>query len=249
MQKQFKAHFLICILMLQMIPVAIAQALDVPPLRSRVNDGAAMISPGMEVVLEAKLADLEKNESTQIVILTVPSLEGEPVEDFSIKVAEAWKIGQKGVDNGVLFLVSRDDRKVRIEVGYGLEGRLTDLLAGRIVQNEVTPAFRDGKFDAGFQRGVESIMLAVRGEYKAAPAKEKGGTPSLGLILLIILFIYFFIQITRGSGGGGPMIFGGGPGGGYYGGGSFGGGSFGGGGGGFSGGGGGFGGGGASGNW
>lgn len=248
MQKRFSALFLFCTLLVQLLPFAAAMALDVPPLRSRVNDGAGMISPQAEAALEAKLADLEKNESTQIVILTVPSLEGEPVEDFSIRVAEAWKIGRKGLDNGVLFLVSRDDRKVRIEVGYGLEGSLTDLLAGRIVQNEVTPAFKAGRFDAGFERGVEAILLAVRGEYKAAPAKEKGGSPSIGLILLIILFIYFFSQISRGSRGGGPMIFGGGPGGGYYGGGSFGGGSFGSGGG-FSGGGGGFGGGGASGDW
>jgi len=251
MQKRVSALLLFCALLVQLLPFAVAEALDVPPLGGRVNDGAGMISPQAEAALEAKLADLEKNESTQIVILTVPSLQGDPIEDFSIRVVEAWKIGRKGLDNGVLFLVSRDDRKVRIEVGYGLEGRLTDLLAGRIVQNEVTPAFKAGQFDAGFQRGVEAILLAVRGEYKAPPAKEKGGTPSLGLILLIILFIYFFTQITRGSGGGGPMIFGGGPGGGYYGGGgggSFGGGSFGGGGG-FSGGGGGFGGGGASGNW
>ena len=249
MQKRFSALFLFCTLLVQLLPSAAAMALDVPPLRSRVNDGAGMISPQAEAALEAKLADLEKNESTQIAILTVPSLEGDAIEDFSMRVVEAWKIGRKGLDNGVLFLVSRDDRKVRIEVGYGLEGRLTDLLAGRIVQNEVTPAFKAGRFDAGFERGVEAILLAVRGEYKAVPAKEKGGTPSIGLILLIILFIYFFSQISRGSGGGGPMIFGGGPGGGYYGGGSFGGGSFGGGGGGFSGGGGGFGGGGASGNW
>jgi uncharacterized protein len=246
MQQQFRALFFFCCLLAQFMPFSAVAAPDVPLLVSRVNDGAGMISPQAEAALEAKLADLEKNESTQVVILTVPSLEGEPIEDFSIRVAEAWKIGQKGVDNGVLFLVSRDDRKVRIEVGYGLEGRLTDLLAGRIVQNEVTPAFRAGQFDAGFQRGVDAILLAVRGEYKAAPAKEKGGSPSVALILLIILFIYFFSRISRGSRGGGPMIFGGGPGGGFYGGG----GGFGdGGGGGFSGGGGGFGGGGASGDW
>ncbi len=246
MQKQFRALFFFCCLLAQFMPFSAVAALDVPSLVSRVNDAAGMISPQAEAALEAKLADLEKNESTQVVILTVPSLEGEPIEDFSIKVAEAWKIGQKGVDNGVLFLVSRDDHKVRIEVGYGLEGRLTDLLAGRIVQNEVTPAFKAGQFDAGFQRGVDAILLAVRGEYKAAPAKENGSSPSVALILLIILFIYFLSQISRGSRGGGPMIFGGGQGGGFYGGG----GGFGdGGGGGFSGGGGGFGGGGASVDW
>ncbi|MCF8215492.1 MAG: TPM domain-containing protein [Chlorobium sp.] len=229
-----------------LLRVSSAYALDVPQLSGRINDLAGMISPEVEAALDTRLALIEKQESTQIVILTVPSLEGDPVEDFSIKVAEAWKIGQKGVDNGLLFLVSRDDRKVRIEVGYGLEGRMTDLLAGRIVDTDVVPLFRAGQFDAGFQKGVESIILAVQGEYKAAPAKEKRGTPSLGLLVLIILFIYFISQISRG---GGPFIHGGGPGGGYYGGGSFGSGGGFGGGGGFSGGGGGFGGGGASGNW
>ncbi|MBM3162429.1 MAG: TPM domain-containing protein [Chlorobi bacterium] len=217
-----------------------ASALEVPHLSGRVNDYAGMISPGTEAELEARLADLEKNESTQVVILTVLSLQGKPIEDFSIKVAEAWKTGWKGVDNGVLFVVSREDRKMRIEVGYGLEGRLTDLVAGRIVDNEVSPLFKAGRFDEGFRRGVESILLAVHGEYKEKPRAEENGSPSLFLVLLIVLFIYFLSQTTRGSGGGGPIIYGGGPGGGSSGGGFDGG---------FSGGGGGFGGGGASGDW
>lgn len=246
MYNRLKGLFILGALLLHFLPLDTALALDVPPLRGRVNDNAAMISSQMEAGLDAKLAELEKTESTQIVILTVPSLEGDALEDFSMKVVEAWKIGQKGYDNGVLFLVSRDDRKIRIEVGYGLEGRLTDLVAGRIVDNEVVPAFKAGQIDAGFLRGVESIVLAVKGEYKAKPSDEKGGAPSFVLLLLILLFIYFFSQISRGNGGGGPLIFGGGPGGGFYGGGSFGGGSSGGG---FSGGGGGFGGGGASGDW
>ena len=149
-------------------------ALDVPRLQGRVNDYADMISPATERTLNEKLAALEQSDSTQVVILTIPSLKGEPLEEFSIKVAEAWKIGQKGLDNGVLLLVSRNDRKVRIEVGYGLEGPLTDLLAGRIVDYEIVPAFKAGKFDQGFLQGVEAITEAVRGEYKAEPAKAGG---------------------------------------------------------------------------
>ncbi|NTW63038.1 MAG: TPM domain-containing protein [Chlorobiaceae bacterium] len=231
---------------MQFMPLCTAFALDVPVLNGRINDYAGMISETAKAQLETRLAELEKTESTQIVILTVPSLEGEIPEEFSMKVVEKWKIGQKGSDNGVLFLVSRDDRKVRIEVGYGLEGRLTDLLAGRIVDNDVVPAFKAGQYDVGFQRGVESILLAVRGEYKAKPKTGKGDVPVLAIVFLVILFFYFFSQISRGTGGGAPMIFGG-PGGGFFGGGSFGGGSSGGGG--FGGGGGGFGGGGASGDW
>jgi uncharacterized protein len=212
MQKRTAPILFFLSLLAMLVRVPSACALDVPQLTGRINDLAGMISPEVEADLDTRLAELEQKESTQIVILTVPSLEGDPIEDFSIRVAEAWKIGQKGVDNGVLFLVSRDDREVRIEVGYGLEGRMTDLLAGRIVDSDVVPLFRAGQFDAGFRKGVESIILAVQGEYRAAPVKEKKGTPSLGLLVLVILFIYFISQISRG---GGPFIHGGGPGGGF----------------------------------
>ncbi|MDT9546012.1 MAG: TPM domain-containing protein [Chlorobium phaeovibrioides] len=219
-------------------------ALDVPALSGRVNDYAGMISPAARRSIGAELERFETKESTQIVILTVPSLEGDSLEDFSIRVAERWKIGRKGSDNGVLLIAARDERKVRIEVGYGLEGSLTDLTAGRIVDNEMVPAFRAGRMDEGFALGVASIIKAVHGEYRAEPVgkKPRGGV-SGPLLLLIVFFFYFTSFFNRGRGGGGPFIYGGG--GGFYGGG---GGGFGGGGS-FGGGGGGFGGGGASGNW
>ncbi len=219
-------------------------AIPLPALTGRVNDYGAMISLQARADIEAKLQQLEATESTQIVILTVPSLQGDPIEDFSIKVAEAWKIGHKGSDNGVLLIVSRDDHKVRIEVGYGLEGKLTDLLAGRIIRDEIYPAFKAGQFDVGFSRAVDALIALVHGEYKARPQAKRGSKPSMPLLAIILLVIYFISQIFRGHRGGGLM--GGGMGGGFYGGG----GSFGGGGGGgFGGGGGGFGGGGASGDW
>lgn len=237
------------LLALLLLPSVCYCVLPVPALSARVNDYASMLSPQAKSDIEAKLQEFERQESTQIVILTVPSLKGDPMEDFSIRVAETWKIGRKGTDNGLLLIVSRDDRKVRIEVGYGLEGRLTDLLAGRIVQNEIVPAFKAGRFDEGFTKGVAAMIDAVRGEYKGSSAAEKNGdAPSIPLLLLILLifFFYWISQVRRGHGGGGFM----GPGapGGWYPGG------FGGGGGGFdsggfSGGGGGFGGGGASGDW
>jgi len=218
-------------------------ALEVPKLTGRVNDYAAMISAPAKAEIMAKLKQFAASESTQIVILTVPSLKGDPIEDFSIKVAEAWKIGQKGSDNGVLFIVSRDDHKVRIEVGYGLEGKLTDLVAGRIVRDEVVPAFKAGQFDAGFTKGVSSIIAAAHGEYKAKSKVERnGGKPSFPLLIIIFVIIYVIIHLFRGFFGGG---FGGGL---FGGGGNFGGGSssnddnF-------SGGGGSFGGGGSSGDW
>jgi len=228
------------------VPLRTLNAIPVPALTTRVNDYANMLSPQAKAEIEAKLQQLEAAESTQIAILTVPSLEGDPIEDFSIKVAEAWKIGHKGSDNGVLLIVSQADRKVRIEVGYGLEGKLTDLLAGRIIRNELAPAFKAGQIDVGFVRTVDALIAAVHGEYKAKPEAKRSSKPSFPLLTIILLVIYFMSQIFRGHrGGGGPMVYGG-PGGGFYGGGGFGGG----GGGGFSGGGGGgFGGGGASGDW
>ncbi len=240
-----RLKLLLLVALLQLVSFSSLLAIPVPALSGRVNDYASMISAPVRADIEAKLQQLEVAESTQIVILTVPSLQGDPVEDFSIRVAEAWKIGHKGSDNGVLLIVSRDDHKVRIEVGYGLEGKLTDLLAGRIINDEIVPAFKAGKFDEGFTTGVSSLIAAVHGEYKGVPqGKRNSGKPSFPLLTIILLVIYFISQIFRGHRGGGMMA--GGLGGGFYGGSSFGGGGSGGG---FGGGGGGFGGGGASGNW
>uniref|UniRef100_Q3APQ1 TPM domain-containing protein n=1 Tax=Chlorobium chlorochromatii (strain CaD3) TaxID=340177 RepID=Q3APQ1_CHLCH len=236
------------IALLWFLPIGMLQALTVPALTSRVNDYANMISPNVRAELEAKLAALETTDSTQLVILTVPSLEGDPIEDFSIRVAEAWKIGQKGTDNGVLLIVSQADRKVRIEVGYGLEGKLTDLQAGRIIRNNIAPAFKMGEYDLGFVQGTNSIIAAVRGEFIASDKKsQKSNKPSMPLLFVILFVFYILSQLMRGHRQSGPMAYGG-PGG-FYGGG-FGGGGSGFGGGGFGGGGGGsFGGGGSSGDW
>ncbi|MGB7512179.1 TPM domain-containing protein [Pelodictyon phaeoclathratiforme] len=242
MRSVLRVLLFLMVALIQFVPLNGHTAIQVPALSGRVNDYGSMISAPVKAELEAKLQQFEAAESTQIVILTIPSLQGDPIENFSIRAVEAWKIGQKGTDNGVLLIVSRDDRKVRIEVGYGLEGRLTDLLAGRIINDEIVPAFKSRQFDAGFTRGVDAIIAAVHGEYKAKPVKKKDKT-SFPLLFSILFLIYLISQIFRGHRGG-PMANGG-LGGGFYGGG-FGGGS---GGGGFGGGGGGFGGGGASGDW
>lgn len=149
-----------------------ALALDVPRLTGRVNDTAGMLSKEAVARLDAALADFERTDSTQLVVLTIPSLQGEPLEDYAVKVAQAWGIGQKGKDNGVLLLVSKGDRKVRIEVGYGLEGRLTDALTGRIIDHAIVPAFKAGRFDAGVEAGVAAIIEGARGEYQAAPGGD-----------------------------------------------------------------------------
>jgi uncharacterized protein len=230
---------------------ASGKEVGVPALTARVNDYAAMISPQARSAIEGKLKALEDTESTQIVILTVPSLEGEPIENFSIRVAEAWKIGQKGKDNGILLIVSKNDRKIRIEVGYGLEGRLTDLQSGRIINDVIKPAFKSGNVDEGFIAGVDALVASVKGEYKAPPAKkvERKG-PSLPLVFVIMIGLYLYLRMQSRRHGGGPFVTGGphGPGG-FFMGSGFGDSGTGGGGGFGGGGGGGFGGGGASGDW
>ena len=162
-----------------LLPVA-ASALDVPELRGYVNDYAGMISPSTGAQLAEKLKAFEGSDSTQIVILTIPSLEGEPIEDFGIKVAGSWKIGQKGKDNGALLIVSKQDRKMRIEVGRGLEGRLTDLVAGRIIDLVITPRFKSGDFDGGFTAGVAALIGATRGEFQADGGRSaRGGATAI----------------------------------------------------------------------
>ncbi len=179
-------------------------AREVPPLKGYVNDYAGMISPQVRDQLEQELRAFEQSDSTQLVILTVPSLEGEPIESFGIRVAEAWKIGQQNKDNGIIFIVARQDRRIRIEVGRGLEGRLTDLLAGRIIDLVVNPRFKRGDFDGGFQAGAAALIDAVRGEFKADPARPKGvqKVPSFFAHLVFgFVFLLVFASFSRILGG------------------------------------------------
>ncbi len=173
-------------------------ALEVPPLAGRINDTASMLSPQTVSHLDSLLAALEASDSTQLVLLTIPSLEGEVIEEYSLQVAEAWGIGQKGNDNGALLLISRDDRRLRIEVGYGLEGSLTDLTAGRIIGGVIVPRFKEGRFDQGIQDGLKAMIQAVKGEFVAssAPSSSKGqGNDPAGLIFLLFFAFSFIARI------------------------------------------------------
>jgi uncharacterized protein len=183
----------------------LSHALDVPPLRGHVNDYAGILSTEAAQNLESELKAFEKTDSTQIAVLAIPSLEGENLEDFSIRVAEAWKIGQKGRDNGVILLIAKNERKIRIEVGRGLEGKLTDLVSGRIIRNEIVPRFKAGDFDGGIRQGVSSIMETIKGEYRAtahepAPYKRRG-PPVLTLFIFFLVACVFLGAISRILGG------------------------------------------------
>jgi uncharacterized protein len=225
---------------------------------ARVNDYAGILDAASETAIEARLAAFERESSTQVVVAIVPALDGQEIEDLAVRVVESWGLGQKDRNNGVLLLIAVKDRRARIEVGYGLEDRLTDALSRRILEERLFPAFRNGDYAGGVLATCEGVIAATRGAYVAAPRKRKT-TPLLGVIVpLVILIVFVLIGLQGGSGmtgrgrrryyRSGPIWWGGG--GGFGGGGGgFGGGGGGGGFGGFSGGGGMSGGGGASGSW
>ena len=199
-----KKWLFLLIFFLWCLPFA-ANGLDVPRLQGYVNDYAGIISPPAKLKIEEALRAFEQSDSTQIVILTVPSLEGQNIEEFGIKVGEAWKVGKKGKDNGVLFIVAKQDRKIRIEVGYGLEGKLTDLTAGRIIDRVINPRFKQGDFDGGFIAGVSSLIDATRGEFRAEqrPARrgQRGISPFLSVFLFLAIFTLIMGSVSRVLGG------------------------------------------------
>ncbi len=178
----------------------IALAREIPSLRGRVNDYAGIISPPAERMLTLELNELENTDSTQIAVLTIPSLEGDILEEFSIRVAEKWKIGRKGKDNGALLIIARDEKKVRIETGYGLEGNLTDLAAGRIIDNIIIPNFKKGDYNQGITSGVRAMIETVRGEYrgtaKSAPIKHDKKS---GYMMPLLFLIFIISMIGSGS--------------------------------------------------
>lgn len=197
-----------CLIVMVILLPQLACALEVPQLRGRVNDYANMLSPGASQRLEQALAEFESSDSTQLVVLTVNSLEGETLEEYAIKVAEAWRIGQAKLDNGAIMLVAKQERKIRIEVGRGLEGVLTDLVSGRIIRGDMSPHFKKNDYDAGITAGVTSVMQVVRGEYKAQPRDLKQGKKSaepvytlLVFLLVAVVFLGSFSKILGGAAG------------------------------------------------
>lgn len=174
-----------------------ACALDVPERPgSRVHDTASLLSASGRAKLEQVLSNFEKETSNQVAVAIFPSLEGQALEDFSMRLAEKWKIGTKKNDNGVILLIFKEDRAVRIEVGYGLEGALPDALAKRIIQNEIVPAFKKGDFDGGVSNAVNAIILATRGEYDAGPSGEDDPMEMYSGLIFLGMVLYFLVPIV-----------------------------------------------------
>lgn len=192
----------ILIVGLLFLPTAFIHALDIPaPTQNYVNDWAEMITPQTEQMLEQQLREVKRTSSQQILVITLPSLEGDSLEDFSIRLVQKWKPGQAGLDNGVLLLVFKEDRAIRIEVGYGLEGVLTDAVTSQIIREEISPRFREGKYDEGFTAALQQIVKLANTEQPKnipRPALEKQWgllilwALVLGLVLFIIDCVRFF---------------------------------------------------------
>lgn len=256
-----KVFVKISLWLLILLPISgMAQEIPARPDPPRlVNDIAGVLSSEDEAALERKLVAYDDSTSTQIAVLLVRTLNDYPIEEYALQVYRNWGIGNKSTNNGALIVAAIDDRKIRIETGYGLEGAVPDIIANNIITNDIGPSFRAGQYYEGLDKATTSIIAAAAGEYKAPDnyrdRGQKRGFP-IGFIIVLIILVIIFSGRNRGGGGGfmsrrgfGPVIFPGGFGGGGS--------SWGGGGGGWSGGGGGFGGfgggssggGGASGSW
>jgi uncharacterized protein len=177
--------------------------LDIPPLTDRIVDGAQVLSSSDHSRLLSLLAAHEAKTTNQVAVLTLPSLDGEPLEEFSHRVASSWGLGQKGTDNGVLLLVAIQERKIRIEVGYGLEGTLTDARSSQIIRHEMVPRFRQGNYSEGILAGTQAIVHTIEGTYtapepSATQSPEKSGLwQTFGLAVVLGTLVGLFLGSRR----------------------------------------------------
>ena len=168
------ASCVLALVLLLTLGLAFSASADVavPQLTGRVVDQTGTLSSADLAALSQKLQDFENRKGTQIAVLIVPTTQPETIEQFSIRVAEAWKIGRKKVDDGAILVVAKNDRRLRIEVGYGLEGALTDVTSRRIIDEDITPKFRSGDFAAGIGAGVDRMMRVIDGEPLPSPSRS-----------------------------------------------------------------------------
>jgi uncharacterized protein len=181
--------------LLLLLGAALASAdVAVPELTARVTDLTGTLSGGAVARIEAKLADLEAKKGSQIAVLIVPTTQPEEIEQYGIRVADAWKIGRKGIEDGAILLVAKDDRRVRIEVGNGLEGAMPDAIANRIIAETITPQFKLGDFDGGVEKGVDQMISVVNGEPLPLPDKKWERHNGLGNMLPFLLVVVFVLS-------------------------------------------------------
>jgi uncharacterized protein len=164
-----------------------AAELPVPALRSRVTDQAGILSPEQAAAIERRLEAFERRKGSQVAVLIVPSTAPEAIEQYSIRVASAWQLGREGIDDGALLVVATDDRALRIEVGYGLEGVLTDAASRRIVDEIIVPRFREGDFYGGIDAGIDRMIAVIDGEPLPEPQASSPGGDALAPVLPIVV--------------------------------------------------------------
>lgn len=169
-------------------------AVAVPPLQSRVTDLTGTLTGQQRSALEQTLAEFEARKGAQIAVLLVPTTEPETIEQYAVRVEETWKLGRKGVDDSVLLVIAKQDRKIRIEVGYGLEGVLPDAAAKRIIEDDITPRFREGDFYGGLRAGADRVMRTIEGEPLPPPHRARnanGGDPGTLLVIGFVVVLIF----------------------------------------------------------
>ena len=202
---QLNKNLLLTLLVLLPATVWAQSTPEFPELTGRVVDRAEMLSPQVEARLSQMLQAHEQASTEQVVVVTVPNLQGYPIEDYGYQLGRHWGIGQEGEDNGALLIVAEEERKIRIEVGYGLEGRLTDADSSVIINRIITPAFRQGDFQSGIVNGAAAMIQVLGGEPMAAPQsqqpvalQEKPKAGMVALFFIIMMAVVFFIG-SRGG--------------------------------------------------
>ncbi len=189
---------LACLALIHAVFAAAAWAqVAVPPLQSRVTDLAGTLNEATRAALEDRLRELEQAKGSQLAVLLVPTTQPETIEQFSLRVAESWKLGRKGVDDGVLLLVAKDDRALRIEVGYGLEGAIPDAVAKRVIEEIIVPRFRAGDFAGGVEAGVGALVGLIEGEPLPPARGADAGVSGDDALSLAMMFIFVVGGILR----------------------------------------------------
>jgi uncharacterized protein len=191
--------FTLCILL---VFCSVASAIDVPHYTGYVNDYAGLLDKSDREKLESRLVEYEKLTSNEIAILIVESLDGENLEEFSIRVTDSWKPGKADKDNGLLLLISKSDKKIRLEVGDGLTGRLTDVLSGRVIDGEISPEFKNGDFYEGIDSGVSMIIKIIDGEFTQDDYNREQKVQVVVIAAIIAVVIVVFVGAVNSVAGG-----------------------------------------------
>lgn len=206
---------MLCLALLLTILPVVATAKEVPYLGGRVNDLAGLIEDNAQAQMETALEQLETDTGSQLVVLTVPNLEGAVLEDYALEVASTWQLGREGVDDGVLVLVAKEERRIRIEVGYGLEGAIPDVTGKRIIDGLMTPRFREGDFTGGITEATNTLGGLIRGEAVDLPEGETYqnfdnaplSSQLMAMLIFIIVIGVFSFTAIFGKGGQGWFLY------------------------------------------